>query len=98
MVADRSENTYILPEDKREQDRLDLQHALCLLSTDQQLALAPIGNNVRNVLDLGTGTGIWAIDFADQYPEADILGVDLSAIQPSWGTQLLVHLGVCEID
>lgn len=82
--ADRSENTYILPEDQREQDRLDLQHALFLLSSDDKLALAPVGDNLRNVLDLGTGTGIWAIDFADQHPEADVLGIDLSAIQPSW--------------
>lgn len=30
------------------------------------------------------GTGIWCIDFADQHPGADVLGIDLSAIQPSW--------------
>ncbi|TDZ37908.1 putative methyltransferase tdiE [Colletotrichum spinosum] len=27
-------------------------------------------------------TGIWAIDFGEKHPEADILGVDLSATQP----------------
>jgi cyclopropane fatty-acyl-phospholipid synthase-like methyltransferase len=36
------------------------------------------------VLDLGTGTGIWAIDFADQYPSANVIGTDLSPIQPTW--------------
>ena len=35
------------------------------------------------VLDLGTGTGIWAIDFADKYPSAEVLGTDLSPTQPS---------------
>ncbi|KAK1714230.1 methyltransferase domain-containing protein [Colletotrichum lupini] len=30
----------------------------------------------------GTGTGIWAIDFADAYPGSEVIGVDLSAIQP----------------
>ncbi|RAL68771.1 hypothetical protein DID88_007464 [Monilinia fructigena] len=33
-------------------------------------------------LDLGTGTGIWAIDFADIFPNASVLGTDLSPSQP----------------
>jgi len=33
---------------------------------------------------LGTGTGIWAIDFADEFPFAAVTGTDLSPIQPSW--------------
>jgi methylase of polypeptide subunit release factors len=36
------------------------------------------------VLDLGTGTGIWAIDFADQFPSAMVTGTDLSPTQPTW--------------
>lgn len=31
---------------------------------------------------MGCGSGIWAIDFADQYPNATVWGNDLSAIQP----------------
>jgi methylase of polypeptide subunit release factors len=31
--------------------------------------------------DVGTGTGIWAIDFADQYNNAEVTGTDLSPIQ-----------------
>jgi SAM-dependent methyltransferase len=48
-----------------------------------KLALAPIGKPSR-VLDVGTGTGIWAIEFADRYPESDVLGTDLSPIQPEY--------------
>jgi len=33
---------------------------------------------------LGTGTGIWAIDFCDIYPDASVLGIDLSPIQTNW--------------
>lgn len=33
---------------------------------------------------MGTGTGIWAIDFAEEFPSAIVTGNDLSPIQPSW--------------
>ncbi|KAM0495609.1 hypothetical protein ACHAP8_007875 [Fusarium lateritium] len=38
----------------------------------------------RAVLDVGTGTGIWAIDVADEYPSAEVIGTDISAVQPDW--------------
>jgi len=37
---------------------------------------------LHNVLDLATGTGIWATDFAGAFPQANVLGTDLSPIQP----------------
>ena len=49
-----------------EQDRLDLQHNIYLLMLDGRLNLAPIEEmkgGIHNVLDIATGTGIWAIDF-----------------------------------
>ncbi|KAL0936870.1 Trans-aconitate 2-methyltransferase 7 [Colletotrichum truncatum] len=51
---------------------------------DDKLFLAPISDSPQNVLDVGTGTGIWAIDFADEYPSAEVTGVDISPIQPGW--------------
>jgi hypothetical protein len=33
---------------------------------------------------MGTGTGIWAIDFAGEFPSVVVIGNDLSPIQPSW--------------
>lgn len=33
-------------------------------------------------MDLGTGTGIWAIDFGDTHPSASVTATDLSPIQP----------------
>ncbi|KAE9370226.1 S-adenosyl-L-methionine-dependent methyltransferase [Stipitochalara longipes BDJ] len=73
---------YLLPIDLEEQERLDIQHALFSVSLGK-LHQAPIGPNPINVLDIGTGTGIWAIEFAEQYPSAQVLGTDLSTIQLS---------------
>lgn len=71
------------PDDEIAQDNLDLYHHTFLLTLDGKLFLAPITNNPQRVLDLGTGTGIWAIDFADQHPSASVVATDLSPIQPT---------------
>lgn len=61
---------------------MDLEHHIFLLLLDGELHLAPVKTPQR-ILDLGTGTGIWAIDVADKYPEASVIGTDLSPVQPS---------------
>jgi ubiquinone/menaquinone biosynthesis C-methylase UbiE len=35
-------------------------------------------------VDIGTGTGAWAVEVADQFPSAVVYGTDLSPIQPQW--------------
>ncbi|KAF6825897.1 methyltransferase domain-containing protein [Colletotrichum plurivorum] len=78
---------YKLPNDERENDRLDLQHNLFLLTFNDKLGNAPPndpGAKVGRVLDVGAGTGIWAVDFGDEHPEAEVLGVDLSANFPAF--------------
>ena len=74
----------MLPNDDKEQDRLDLNHHCFQLALSGELFRAPITTKPQHVLDLGTGTGIWAIQFADEFPSAQVLGTDLSPIQPSW--------------
>jgi SAM-dependent methyltransferase len=78
---------YVLPNDEAENERLDLQHNLFLLTLDDRLGLAPpneSNSKAKHVLDIGTGTGIWAIDYADEHPETQVIGVDLSPIQPAF--------------
>jgi SAM-dependent methyltransferase len=71
------------PNDDAFQESLDISHHIFRLTLDGDLFIAPIGPTPQRVLDLGTGTGIWAIDFADMYPSASVIGTDLSPIQPS---------------
>lgn len=44
---------------------------------------APISGNPTSVLDVGTGSGIWALDFASQHPSSQVLGIDLSPVKPN---------------
>ncbi|CAG8094896.1 unnamed protein product [Penicillium olsonii] len=78
------EGTYVLPNDEPEQDRQDLLHHVRNLVLRGRLFHAPLDKNIQRVLDIGTGTGIWAIDFADVFPSAQVIGIDLSPIQPAW--------------
>ncbi|KIW65415.1 hypothetical protein PV04_07678 [Phialophora macrospora] len=73
---------YPLPEDEIEQARLDLQHEMMRRTFNGRLYLSPITGDLHTILDLGTGTGIWAIEMADANPQAQVLGMDLSPIQP----------------
>ncbi|RAK75356.1 class I SAM-dependent methyltransferase [Aspergillus fijiensis CBS 313.89] len=77
------EGEYFLPNDEQEQDRLDLSHHIYSMLLKGELHRAPVQNPAR-VLDLGTGTGIWALDFADANTGSEVIGNDLSPIQPSW--------------
>ncbi|KAL2828133.1 S-adenosyl-L-methionine-dependent methyltransferase [Aspergillus pseudoustus] len=73
---------YFLPCDEQEQDRLDIFHKLFTVArVSESLIYAPHPNNGR-FLDLGCGTGIWAIEVANKYPNAEVTGVDLAPIQP----------------
>ncbi|KAH0442716.1 methyltransferase domain-containing protein [Colletotrichum camelliae] len=75
--------SYVFPNDAAEQERLDLQSLALTELFNGRLHFAPINeeSTPRRILDVGTGTGAWAMDMGDSYPEARIIGVDLSPIQ-----------------
>jgi SAM-dependent methyltransferase len=73
-----------LPIDESELERNDMQHCKFTLILDGRLHLAPIGDSPQKILDLGTGSGIWAIDMADKYATASVIGVDIAPVQPQW--------------
>ncbi|KAJ3513448.1 hypothetical protein NM208_g15188 [Fusarium decemcellulare] len=79
---------YTFPNDDQENERLvsaDMQHHMFLLTFNGRLGLAPPNepnSKVERVLDVGTGTGIWAMDYGDEHRGAQVVGIDLSPIQP----------------
>ncbi|KAJ0147319.1 hypothetical protein CTA2_818, partial [Colletotrichum tanaceti] len=76
--------SYIMPNDEVEAERLDMAHAMMVRAIGNRLFLAPIEkDNVHEILDIGTGTGIWAVEMGDIFENAQVTGIDLSAIQPS---------------
>ncbi|KAH6674243.1 putative Trans-aconitate 2-methyltransferase [Halenospora varia] len=73
--------TYHFPNDPSETDRLDFQYEIlkhCFLGRNY---FAPL-NDPKHILDVGTGTGQWAIEMGDEFPEAEVQATDLSPIQP----------------
>jgi SAM-dependent methyltransferase len=40
-------------------------------------SLIPTGRKYRNILDAGSGTGVFAFELARRFPDASILGIDL---------------------
>ncbi|KAK3334231.1 methyltransferase domain-containing protein [Cercophora scortea] len=76
--------TYSRPNDDAEMERLLLLHEI-MTRTIGGLYLAPIDKEkTHRILDIGTGTGIWAISIGDELPHAEVIGNDLSANMPTF--------------
>ncbi|KAI5865635.1 S-adenosyl-L-methionine-dependent methyltransferase [Durotheca rogersii] len=82
--SERHDSKYFTPNDEQQMRSQDLTHHYLTLLLDNKLFLAPVGEDMKRVLDVGTGTGIWAIDMGDRYPGAEVTGTDLSPTQPPW--------------
>ncbi|KAJ4319455.1 hypothetical protein N0V84_006358 [Fusarium piperis] len=75
--------SYYYPNDLIEVERLNTQHETLKILLDGRSCLAPFDDDhpPHKVLDIATGSGHWAIDLGDEFPEARIIGTDLSPIQ-----------------
>ncbi|KAI5458194.1 methyltransferase domain-containing protein [Mariannaea sp. PMI_226] len=74
--------SYAFPNDVPEQERLEFQGQTIRMLLEDKLYFAPL-SNPRNILDVATGVGDWAIQIGDEFPDAQIIGTDLSPIQPA---------------
>ncbi|RSL45560.1 hypothetical protein CEP53_010721 [Fusarium sp. AF-6] len=84
--SDRGDAAYWAPNDEQQNESMDINHHQLTLVLDGKLHLSPLKQDIQRALDIGTGTGIWAIhsDFADEFPNAEVTGTDISVIQPQW--------------
>ncbi|CAK7227273.1 hypothetical protein SCUCBS95973_006484 [Sporothrix curviconia] len=75
---------YTRPNDEMEMDRLLITHTVITMALDG-LHLAPVDfEKPQRILDIGTGSGVWAMEMADKYPNSTIVGNDLSANMPTF--------------
>lgn len=66
---------YLLPKDLKEIDRLDFQHFMLRYLIRGNFN-APLRQPL-SILDVGSGTNRWGIEVALQFPQANVVGVDL---------------------
>lgn len=76
---------YAFPNDPPERERLSLQHATMTRLFEGKLYFAPLNEGFppRRILDIATGTGDWAIEIGDRFPNSQVTATDLSPIQPA---------------
>lgn len=70
-----AEEPYFLPKDEQEINRLDFQHYLFRFALKGNYA-APL-TTPTSILDVGTGTGRWAMEMAELFPQASVIGLDV---------------------
>lgn len=76
----RSRNvSYILPKDVMEGERLDLQHHLFRYVLQSDFVAPLQEEEIANILDVGSGTGIWGEEMALEFPRARVVNLDLEA-------------------
>ncbi|KAF9346904.1 hypothetical protein BGX34_003545 [Mortierella sp. NVP85] len=88
---------YMLPNDLTESDRLDAQHYLVrfVFKGNYNVPLDPHAH--LKILDVATGTGVWALEMAHEFPKAQVYGVDISAIFPATIKPSNCHFQLCNI-
>ncbi|KAI9229544.1 MAG: S-adenosyl-L-methionine-dependent methyltransferase [Piptocephalis tieghemiana] len=79
---------YPLPVDSQEMDRLQEQHywMLLLLEKNYILPMTDLGFRPQTILDVGTGNGVWLLEMASEFPDAQCVGVDFA---PTFPTEIL---------
>ncbi|KAI5776556.1 hypothetical protein EDC01DRAFT_779509 [Geopyxis carbonaria] len=80
---------YLHPTDDAEKARQNLDHHILTRLLPPHPSGTPALHTARlhrprAILDLGTGTGTWALAMSALHPRASITGLDLAPLQPAW--------------
>ncbi|KAL3458002.1 S-adenosyl-L-methionine-dependent methyltransferase [Aspergillus heterothallicus] len=81
-------DTYFMPNDEAEQTRLNITHQICLILFDGKLTNVPLAKQSPRILDIGTGTGDWAIEISAEYPGATIIATDIGVFDNGLGSTI----------
>ncbi|KAK2749868.1 hypothetical protein FQN57_005284 [Myotisia sp. PD_48] len=73
-------DTYFMPNDETEQIRLSITHQIYLMLLEGQLTKIPLPSSTSRILDIGSGTGDWAMAMGEDYPAAEIIATDISVL------------------
>ena len=76
---------------KIEMDKMDIQHMFFTLIRSNRYLASPLDTNQPRVMDLGTGTGIWAIDMAEYAPFLLYVRLSLCTRRPLTDTRLRLY-------
>lgn len=92
---------YLLADDFTEAERLNSQHCMVQYCFQGNYNVKLDYDADLKILDVATGTGIWAMEMANEFPKADVYGVDMSFISDPHTSGRVVppncHFKLCSI-
>ncbi|RSL43421.1 hypothetical protein CEP54_015098 [Fusarium duplospermum] len=83
----RWDSGYCFPIDQQQLEAQESSHFAARMLLEGELHLADLRKAekpIQRVLDVGSGKGYWAIEFADDHPDMKVIGTDLSPIGETW--------------
>ncbi|KAA1472014.1 S-adenosyl-L-methionine-dependent methyltransferase [Dentipellis sp. KUC8613] len=80
---DKKDGTYMfkVKDWEAEWNRLDQLHIGIRKYMNGKLTFAPL-DNPQKILEVGSGSGAWAIQAAQMYPDAEIVAADMTSLPP----------------